>query len=143
MTALRPGRDGDVEAFVVDRYLESLLARHPIDVEGVPAELEATASRLAAALPRFHPSFRFEEELAARLAAAAGKLEGGTLITFPRSPASRDVAHPDRMLGRPALIGGVLTSAALSLAGAVIVARRLARPSSDTAATAAAPARLT
>ena len=41
------GRDGEIEAFIVDRYLESLLARASVDTSGVPAELEATALRLA------------------------------------------------------------------------------------------------
>ena len=71
MTAGSLGRDGDIEAFVVDRYLESLLARQPMDPDGVPDDLAATARRLAGVLPRYHPSFRFEEDLAARLAAVA------------------------------------------------------------------------
>ena len=31
------GRDGEIEAFIVDRYLESLLARRPTDPDGIPA----------------------------------------------------------------------------------------------------------
>ena len=38
---LRPtGRDGDIEAFVVDRYLESLLAREPRDLTDIPFSAE-------------------------------------------------------------------------------------------------------
>ncbi len=122
------GRDGDIEAFVVDRYLESLLARATIDVAGVPPELEATALRLAGSLPRYHPSFRFEEALAARLAAAADGRTGGELVALPGPALSWPDARPERPgLPRPVVIGGVLTSAALSLAGAAYVAWRRGR----------------
>ena len=122
-------RDGDIEALVVDRYLESLLARRPIDPDGVPAELDATARRIAGALPRYHPSFRFEEQLAARLA-AAGRTAAGDVVAFRAAggPARGDAV--DRpFVGRPAVIGGVLTSAAISLAGAAYVAWRRNRSS--------------
>lgn len=119
-------RDGEIEAFVVDRYLESLLARRPAASDGVPAELELTARRLAAALPRYHPSFRFEEALAARLAAVAGRIEAGELVHLPIRPI---VPHP--VVPRPVVLGGVLTSAALSLAGAAFVAWRRTHPTMD------------
>lgn len=119
-------RDGEIEAFVVDRYLESLLARRPAASDGVPAELELTARRLAAALPRYHPSFRFEEALAARLAAVAGRIEAGELMHLPIRPT---VPHP--VVPRPVVLGGVLTSAALSLAGAAFVAWRRTHPTMD------------
>ena len=119
-------RDGEIEAFVVDRYLESLLARRPAASDGVPAELEMTARRLAAALPRYHPSFRFEEALAARLAAVAGRIEAGELMHLPIRPI---VPHP--VVPRPVVLGGVLTSAALSLAGAAFVAWRRSHPTMD------------
>ncbi len=117
-----PQRDGEIEAFVVDRYLESLLSRGPLDVSDVPADLHATAVGLMAGLPRYHPSFRFEEALAARLLAVASA-RPGELIDFP----ARFVPAP--LLARaapvrPAWIGGVLTSAAVSLAGAAYVAWR-------------------
>lgn len=118
------GRDGEIEAFVVDRYLEALLARGSVDTSGVPPELEATAVRLAAALPRYHPSFRFEEALSARLAAAAAGRTGGEVVALPL-PDVPPVAAVDRPgVPRPIVIGGVLTSAALSLAGAAYVAWR-------------------
>ena len=119
-------RDGEIEAFVVDRYLESLLARRPAASDGVPAELELTARRLAAALPRYHPSVRFEEALAARLAAVAGRIEAGELVHLPIRPI---VPHP--VVPRPVVLGGVLTSAALSLAGAAFVAWRRTHPTMD------------
>ena len=124
-------RDGEIEAFGVDRYLESLLARRPAAADGIPAELELTARRLAAALPRYHPSFRFEEALAARLAAVAGRFEAGELVHLPiRSVVPRPVvAHS--VVPRPVVLGGVLTSAALSLAGAAFVAWRRTHPTMD------------
>jgi hypothetical protein len=124
-------RDGEIEAMVVDRYLESLLDRGPRDEAVVPADLRATAERLARGLPRYHPSFRFEEDLAARLAAvASGRL--GRLIEFPISEDGVLVAGDERVTTvRPVVIGGVLTSAALSLAGAAYVAWRRGRPPAD------------
>lgn len=138
MTLGPAARDGEIEAFVVDRYLESLLSRQPHLEADVPAGLRATAERLLQSLPRYHPSFRFEEELAARLqAVGAGRL--GSVIPFPeRRDAASSTAEPpaasatgpadDRV--RPVVIGGVLTSAALSLAGAAYVAWRRNRPPS-------------
>lgn len=150
---------GEIEAFVVDRYLESLLARHPAPSEGVPAELRATADRLAAGLPRHHPSFRFEERLALRLAEAAAAMRlpaaaggEGVLVPFgtrpvpgPHPVSAADPMDPveaiDRRAGpitvdrppavRPVVLGGVLTSAALSLAGAAWVAWRRNRSGHD------------
>jgi hypothetical protein len=109
-----------------------------------------TADRLARDLPRLHPSFRFEEALAARLATAAAAMRlpnavGADGAVVPLAvPAGRfdplddyeragfaldeadDATRPG--IGRPLLIGGALTSAALSLAGAAYVAWRLKGP---------------
>lgn len=127
MTLGPSARDGEVEALVVDRYLDSLLAREPRDPADVPDELRATADILATALPRYHPSFRFVEALSARLAAAtSGQDAVGAIIDFPAplDPRSAQV--------RPVVIGGVLTSAAISLAGAAAwVAWRRGRPATD------------
>ena len=127
MTLGRTARDGEVEALVVDRYLDSLLAREPRDPADVPDELRATADILATALPRYHPSFRFVEALSARLAAAAsGEDAVGAIIDFPAPIDPRSVQV------RPVVIGGVLTSAAISLAGAAAwVAWRRGRPATD------------
>jgi hypothetical protein len=163
---IRPSPDGPVtiEALVVDRYLDGLLARRPAAIDDVPNDLVAAAGRLVDELPRHHPSFTFEERLATRLAAAAARIDradaavdgdavpgaadAGTeaaILIFParaadpgRPTASLDVAgahRPARALGaarvpgaahalRPIVIGGMVTSAALSLAGAVFVAWR-------------------
>ena len=82
MTPGSSTRDGEIEAFVVDRYLDSLISREPVEAPDIPADLRETADRLAHGLPRYHPSFRFEEELAARLAAVASG-RAGELVDFP------------------------------------------------------------
>ena len=140
MTGGGTTRDGENEAFVVDRYLESLLSRSPADATDLAPELRETAAALAAGLPRYHPSFRFEESLAQRLAEAAAAMGpaaepvaggAGAVIPFPR-PLITDTALDGRPGAfRPAVIGGVLTSAALSLAGAAYVAWRRGRPAAD------------
>jgi hypothetical protein len=132
-------RDGENEAFVVDRYLESLLSRAPADATDLAPELRETAAVLAAGLPRYHPSFRFEESLAGRLAEAAAAIApaaepvaGGAaaIIPFPLPVVDATLdGRPGAF--RPAVIGGVLTSAALSLAGAAYVAWRRGRPAAD------------
>jgi hypothetical protein len=129
------GRDGEIEAFVVDRYLESLLSRAPRDPADIPAELRATADLLVRGLPRYHPSFRFVEALAARLAsAAADEVRPGEVIDFPEPRPTVEVDLDARLPGqvRPVVIGGVLTSAAISIAGAAAwVAWRRGRPATD------------
>ena len=124
-------RDGEIEAFVVDRYLDSLLCRSPGDATDIPADLRRTADALASVLPRYHPSFRFVEALSARLAIAATGRDGpGDLLDFP---ATRALPVVDIRAGqvRPVVIGGVLTSAAISIAGAAFVAWRRGRPPGD------------
>lgn len=153
----------EVEALLTDRYLESLFAsldRHATDV---PADLDLepdvrfAAAVLAADLGRVHPSFRFEERLAARLQALAAALRAGDVPAdladvVPFGPArrravARRVRRPSRAaslsglgrsfaatrmtlpsvespLPRPLIIGGALTSAALSVAGAYVAWRR-------------------
>jgi hypothetical protein len=120
-------RDGEIEALVVDRYLESLLSRDAVHERDIPADLLATARQLAAGVRRYHPSFRFEEDLAARLAAMASE-RTGRLIEFP-VVATRALAAGDERAAtvRPVVIGGV-TSAALAIAGAAYVAWRRGRP---------------
>jgi hypothetical protein len=138
--------DHEVEALRTDRYLEALLTaadRHtddvPSDSELDPAVRDA-ARTLARELVRFHPSFRFEERLAARLGRAAQEMQlasaaGGETLPVPLMPLGIDpdfdpLADPtgaeagDPPTFRPLLIGGALTSAALSLAGAAWVAWR-------------------
>jgi hypothetical protein len=174
-----PGTPGsletlEVEALVTDRYLEGLLAAAERRAADAPADasldpaLRAAALRLRDELVRVHPSFRFEDRLARRLAEAAAGMRlaaaaGGetALVPFPRpfldDPAlARDLADPDlaALVGatgatggtadadaagrpaavpRPLLVGGAVTSAALSLAGAAFLAWRLSRGAPDDA----------
>ena len=152
MTAI--GRESlEVDALRTDRYLESLLAAHdrhatdsPADPRLDPAVRDA-ATRLGRDLVRLHPSFRFEERLAARLAqvaasmrlSAAAGAEGAAvgLLPSPLPGPDGDPFDDDRdgqagldpqAIARPILIGGALTSAALSIAGAAWVAWRRSRP---------------
>ncbi len=183
MTGRLAVRDGhDIDALATDRYLDGLLAAHAHGGEGSPVasldgwagspggwagseggwaasepgqRLRRTADRLARDLPRLHPSFRFEEALAARLADVAARMrlptaDGATGVMVPiagRAAEPRVGGHDEGDLhrpvglrvtvgsrgarvayGRPLLIGGAFLSAALSLAGAAYVAWRRDRP---------------
>jgi hypothetical protein len=163
------------EALLTDLYLDALLAGAVLDAasRGTPDDASGqldpaarrAADRLRHDLVRVHPSFRFEERLATRLAEAAVAMRvpvaagaEGRIVAFRPVPptdldpdlvpsgAGRDPAEPitdvggaagllgpetdpaRRVPGRPLLIGGALTSAALSIAGAAFVAWRLGRP---------------
>jgi hypothetical protein len=151
-----PGRDsGEADALLTDRYLESLLAADDRRAADAPADasldrsVRDAATRLRRNLVRVHPSFRFEERLAGRLndvarsmrlAPAAG---GGATVAIRRvdrtgsdheSAGFDPLADPNDANDdtgartRPLLIGGALTSAALSIAGAAFVAWRRTRP---------------
>jgi hypothetical protein len=135
------GRDShDIEALVTDRYLETLLDAHARGADAAPTPVEAdpvlrqTMARLARDLPRFHPSFRFEEALADRLAAAADRMRTAAdelpMLTILPDGAVRVLPSGDlrSAVARPLWIGGALTSAALSLAGAAYLAWRFRRP---------------
>lgn len=130
---LRPsGRDGEIEAFVVDRYLESLLAREPSDPADIPEDLRITAQALTGGLPRYHPSFRFVEALSARLAVVAGgRDDPADILAFPIAAAVTPGGEVRSGQVHPVVLGGVLTSAALSIAGAAYVAWRRGRPPAD------------
>jgi hypothetical protein len=103
--------------------------------------VRAVSRRLATDLPRFHPSFRFEERLALRLAEVAASMrmpvaagaEGAIVPMREIRPAIQDPLravpddddHPD---ARPLLIGGAVAASALSLAGAWLAWRRRTSP---------------
>ena len=143
--------DGEIEALITDRYLDSLLAIQPSDLDGplgdpgssLSAAVRAVSRRLSTDLPRFHPSFRFEERLALRLAEVAASIrlpvaaggEGQALAIRRIPPAAPDPlavvddgAAGDRPDGRPLLIGGAVAASALSLAGAWLAWRRRTSP---------------
>lgn len=130
--------------------------RRADDVPADPAldpALRATVRRLRDELVRVHPSFRFEERLGRRLAEAAARTRLGAgpasagLIPLAIARAERvpdgalppaaapiaptGVTAPDGRpwppVARPLVIGGALTSAALSLAGVAYVAWRATR----------------
>ncbi|HSK53259.1 MAG TPA: hypothetical protein VLA44_10920 [Clostridia bacterium] len=151
---------GEIEALVTDRYLESLLTLGVAGLaEGGAAgddrlhpDVRRATEHLRRDLPRFHPSFRFEERVALRLAELAAAMRvpaaaGGERAVVPIAigpasgfdpagdPVEDDDADQDadELLERvrPLLIRGALTSAALSLAGAAYVAWRRNRPPSD------------
>jgi len=151
--SLRRREGGEIEALVTDRYLDSLLDVRPAapDDAGdrdarastVGAAVRAISRRLATDLPRFHPSFRFEERLALRLAQLAASMrlpvaaggESQPIAIRPIPPAGRD---PSAVVGdadldehgdaRPLLIGGAVAASALSLAGAWLAWRRRTSP---------------
>jgi hypothetical protein len=99
MTAGRlPERDrADIEALMADHYLDSLLAAADRRADDAPADaaldpaLRDAARVLRRALVRVHPSFRFEERLAARLADLAAAQSrpastgGAVVVAFPGS----------------------------------------------------------
>jgi hypothetical protein len=153
----RDSRDlEDIDALITDRYLESILAAHargaetgPLPAGDLPGwNIRLAAARLAADLPRLHPSFRFEEVLAGKLADAAARMGlplaaggEGSLGAVTRLPAMLPSSFDDDgglvrgdarpTIGRPLLIGGALTSAALSIAGAAYFAWRIRHPQSS------------
>ncbi len=141
---------GEIEALITDRYLDSLLAVNRRDEDGIlgdpssslGAAVRAVSRRLSTDLPRFHPSFRFEERLALRLAEVAASLrlpvaaggEGQPVAIRSIAPAIPDPlavvdhdydGHAD---SRPLLIGGAVAASALSLAGAWLAWRRRTSP---------------
>jgi hypothetical protein len=141
---------GEIEALITDRYLDSLLAIQPAPMmvggplepdDSLSAAVRAVSRRLATDLPRFHPSFRFEERLALRLAEVAASMRlpvaagaEGAVVPF-REP--QPGLRPMRQVGdgdgddrdsRPLLIGGAVAASALSLAGAWLAWRRRTSP---------------
>ncbi len=125
----------------------------PADADLDPG-IRHAAAVLRASLVRVHPSFRFEDRLGSRLADLAAErtraeLPRGAGVTVLRGDlADRDPLLPAIMLGeldpsdataverasggrvagRPLLVGGAITSAAISIVGVVYVAWRASRP---------------
>lgn len=163
------GRLGEqVQALATDRYLDGLLARDhrglqadapavaPADrcADDPDASVRRAADVVRASLLRVHPSFRFEERLADRLAALAAlgadaataarpRRTAGTLRLAASTPVSDPLleavldgrldpaderavaaASGPRSPARPLIVGGAITSAAISLAGVAWVAWR-------------------
>ena len=142
------GDASEVQALITDRYLDSLLTLAPAR-DGEPIEdpdasvgaaVRAVSLRLATDLPRFHPSFRFEERLALRLAqiaasmrmplAAGGEAQAATISRIPLAPADplRPLPDDEDHDPRPLLIGGAVAASAISIAGAWLAWRRRTSP---------------
>jgi hypothetical protein len=158
--------EAGVDALITDRYLDDLLAAGDRGAADAPADadldpgLRRAGVVLRTSLVRVHPSFRFEDRLAGRLAdlgAATRRsaVAGGDralerdVIALPRTagraddpllgailageldPADQtavDRAAAARPANRPLIVGGALTSAAISIVGVAFVAWRASRP---------------
>jgi hypothetical protein len=139
----------DAAAIQTDAYIDTLLAAHagtPILLPEPrllpPPALRQTVELLERALPRIHPSFRFEQQLAARLRRAALAQQAG--LPLPVEPGTQPspaevVAMPVALESRPeqalpslpavlgdrrVLLGGAIASG-VSLAGAAMLAWRI------------------
>lgn len=123
------------EALRTDAYIDSLLAGHARgelrlapDALGPGQTARSVIALLDEGLPRFHPSFIFEQALAARLRAAAlglpeqDGLLGDVVIRLPVGAAGlpQSIVIADRRL----LLGGAIASG-VSLAGAAVLAWRM------------------
>ncbi len=124
------------EALQTDAYIDALLAAHagrPVLLPDAgllpPPEMRRAIELLEHGLPRIHPSFRFEQQLAARLRVAAL----AEVASKPASPADMVAlpaiqigGHPlpPMVLDRRLLLGGAIASG-VSLAGAAVIAWRM------------------
>jgi hypothetical protein len=156
-----------VDALRTDAYVESLIAgaeapARPSTVPGSPLasvaagaavadprpepapldpDVAAVARLLYATVLRPHPSFRFEERVASRLAAVARGASpaavgaGGAILAFPGvapigpgDPAASHAAHGRAVAPMAGIASAAVASAALSLGAAAVVAWRRGRP---------------
>jgi hypothetical protein len=118
----------DEESIHADAYIDSLLSRPltPVVLADYPLDRQLEqAIELLTGLPRFHPSFAFEESLGARLhEAAAGPT--GNLAEVIELPLGRRTAIGTRQatfagIDRRLLVGGAIASG-VSLAGIARIA---------------------
>lgn len=140
--------EADDAAIQADAYIDALLAGHrhvPVAVQsdsagaatgplGRQANVRDAIKLLEKGLPRFHPSFLFEEWLADQLKRAtvtgASELNGSRgrpvarivpiAVIPPQAPIGR---VPDRLL----LVGGAAIASGVSIAGAAVFAWRRTR----------------
>ena len=142
-----------VDALRTDAYVEALIAgtggtgtgaepgrgasqttaeERPAATAEVDPEIAEAARLLHATAWRPHPSFRFEERVAARLAAAArGRLSAedaaaGTIVAFPAAAAVAPAMRPGTPLA--GIASAAIASAALSIGAAAVLAWRRGRP---------------
>jgi hypothetical protein len=97
--------NGTRNARRTERYLDGLVAADerraaemPVDTDMDPAIRLATR-QLRAGLVRIHPSFRFQEALAARLAASADRMKAGLPAELPPPAVARGNLAPFRTTG--------------------------------------------
>jgi hypothetical protein len=133
-------------AVATDAYIDWLLdARKsgPRAVDEAPTvdeALQRTINLLHSRLPRFHPSFAFEEQLAARLRAAADSsapAEGARILRFTIDPPSAG-AVAERRLDPRVLIGvsGAAIASGVSVAAVYAWRHAVRRPRRHTGVTA-------
>lgn len=111
-----------------ERYLDGLVAADerraaemPVDTDMDPAIRLATR-QLRAGLVRIHPSFRFQEALAARLAASADRMKAGLPAEPPPTAVAGGTLAPFRVTGASGVVVG---SAVADSATAATVVRGL------------------
>lgn len=128
----------DEAVIQADAYIDALLAGHgrsPVALAqpgtSLAGQIRHTIELLESSLPRFHPSFRFEEGLAARLrgAATSGMPDPSTgTAEVTRLPLAHPLGGLSEGVGidRRLLVGGAIASG-VSLAGAAVLVRAAQR----------------
>jgi hypothetical protein len=113
-----PG-SGSRDARRTDQYLDGLIEAGARGADSTPMDMDLdpavafAAGELRAGLVRVHPSFRFEEGLASRLAAAAAEMGGSPAAlavapsAVPASPAAPTFSVPRRRVRRLAMVARV------------------------------------
>ncbi len=138
MTFQAAGLDAtEIDALQTDRYLDALLSAAERRADDVPADtaidptLRLAARRLRDELVRTHPSFRFEERLARRLADAALRMR---LATAAGGEAEATVIpFPAPLLADPALAAELANPELAALFAAPDTARPVGRAARDAA----------
>jgi hypothetical protein len=136
--------DTDDAAVQADAYIDALLAAHRHALVPLTAEANAITpldtqpavrdviQLLEAGLPRFHPSFLFEEWLAEQLRGtssvriASGGARGGEVIpiaVMPMPASARERLQERALRDRRLWVGGAIASG-VSIAGAAVIAWR-------------------
>ena len=137
------GRFDEKAAIVTDAYIDLLLDRRaPIEAtpahnQLMPHQLREVIELLHAGLPRFHPSFVFEEQLAARLRAGEPALPDAAAQPGELIPLHIDSpANLTRRVDPRVLLGGAAIASGVSVAAVYAWrhAARRARPSREVTA---------
>jgi len=120
-----PGHEEDA-AILADAYIDALLGRpRPLAVAAGSHLADATRTKRAAvllsALPRYHPSFAFEESLAARLRelAEGTAATGGRLAEVIPFPGTRQPGPHMPSIDRRLLVGGAAIASGVSVAAVI------------------------